>query len=98
MFVSKKSYNCTYGSHILSLVFCLSVVKTIEPKDKQLCTALHRIINSICDTKPGMTSYMFLDLTHTYLNMWYITFIMYIFYLYFLLCMSVYQMRQVMFV
>ena len=52
MLVSIKSYNCTYASHILSLVFCLRFAKTREPKDEQLCIAVHRIINSICDTKP----------------------------------------------
>ena len=52
MLVSIKSYNCTYASHVLFLVFCLSVVKTREPKDEQLCIAVHRIINNIHDAKP----------------------------------------------
>ena len=47
---------------------------------------------------PRMTSYMFLGLTHTYLNMQYIALIMYIFYLYFYIWISVWQLRQVMFV
>ena len=52
MLVSIKSYICTYASHVLSLVFCLSVVKTREPEDEQLCITVHRKINSICDANP----------------------------------------------
>ena len=47
-----KSYYCTYISHIISLTFCLSVAKTREPKDEQLCIAVHTINNNIHVTKP----------------------------------------------
>ena len=52
MLVLIKSYNCTYTSHVLSPIFHLSIVKTREPKDKQLCIAAHPINNNICDTDP----------------------------------------------
>ena len=47
-----KSYNCICTSHVLYPVFCLSVVKTIEPKDEQLCIVVCTINNNICDTDP----------------------------------------------
>ena len=52
MLVLIKSYNCIYTSHVLSSVFCLSVVKTREPEDEQLCIAVHTINNNICDADP----------------------------------------------
>ena len=52
MLVLIKSYDCTYSSHIVSLIFCLSVVKTREPKDGQMCIAVCTINNNICDTDP----------------------------------------------
>ena len=47
-----KSYNCTYISHIISLIFCLTVAKTSEPEDEQLCIAVHTINNNIHDADP----------------------------------------------
>ena len=42
-----------YGSHIISLLFHLSVAKTREPEDEQLCIAVHTMNNNnICDTDP----------------------------------------------
>ena len=52
MLVLIKSYNCTYTSHIISLIFCLSVAKTREPKDEQLCITVHALDNNICDADP----------------------------------------------
>ena len=52
MLVLIKRYNCTYASHILSLVFHLSVAKTREPKDEQLCIAVHTINDDNCDADP----------------------------------------------
>ena len=52
MLVLIKSYNCTYTSHIISLIFCPSVVKTREPKDEQLCITVHTIYNNIHDADP----------------------------------------------
>ena len=51
MLVSIKVCNCTHISHVISFIYCLSVVKTREPKDKQLCITVHTI-NNICDTNP----------------------------------------------
>ena len=36
----------------LSLTFHLSVAKTSEPEDEQLCIAVHTINNNICDVDP----------------------------------------------
>ena len=36
----------------LSLIFCLSVTKTREPKDEQLSITVHTINNNICDADP----------------------------------------------
>ena len=52
MLILIKSYNCIYTSHILSPVFHLSVAKTKEPEDDQLCITVHTINNNICDTDP----------------------------------------------
>ena len=52
MLVLIKSYNCTYVGHALSPVFCLSVAKTREPKDKQLCITVHTLNNNIHDADP----------------------------------------------
>ena len=52
MLVLIKNYNCTYTSHILSPIFHLSIAKTREPKDKQLCIAVNQINNTIHDTNP----------------------------------------------
>ena len=46
-----KNYKYTYISHVISFKFCLSVVKSREPKDNQLCISLHTI-NNICDADP----------------------------------------------
>ena len=43
--------NCTHISHVCLLNFHLRVVKTREPKDEQLCIAVH-IVNNIHDTEP----------------------------------------------
>ena len=38
---------------MLSLItYCLNVVKTREPKDKQLCITVYAISNDICDADP----------------------------------------------
>ena len=52
MILSIKNYKCTYTSHVFSLVFYLSVAKTREPKDKQLCIAVHTRNNNIYDADP----------------------------------------------
>ena len=52
MLVLIKSYNCTYVSPVISLIFCLSVVKTREPEDKQLCITVHTINDTIHDANP----------------------------------------------
>ena len=51
MTVLIKICNCTYISHIISFKSHVRVAKTREPKDKQLCIAVHTIIN-ICDADP----------------------------------------------
>ena len=52
MLVLIKSYNCIYVSHVISLIFHQSVVKTREPKDEQLCIAVYTINDNICDANP----------------------------------------------
>ena len=37
---------------MLSLIFHLSVAKTREPEDEQLCITVHPINNNICDADP----------------------------------------------
>ena len=51
MLVSINICNCTHISHIISFIYHLSVAKTREPEDKQLCMAVHTI-NNICDADP----------------------------------------------
>ena len=46
-----KSYNSTYTSHIISYILP-KCCKEKEPKDKQLCIAVHTINNNIHDTDP----------------------------------------------
>ena len=48
MSVSIKICNCTCICHVISFKFHLSVAKTMEPKDEQLCIAVHTT-NNICD-------------------------------------------------
>ena len=52
MLVLIKSHNCIYTNQILSPIFYLSVEKTREPKDKQLCIAVHTINRYIHDADP----------------------------------------------
>ena len=44
-------YNCNHISHIISSHILPKSVKTSEPKDEQLCMAVH-MINNICDANP----------------------------------------------
>ena len=48
MLVLIKSYNCIYTSHIISYILP-KCCKEKEPKDEQLCIAVHTIHNNICD-------------------------------------------------
>ena len=50
MLVLIKSYNCTYTSHVISYI--LLCCKEKEPKDEQLCIAVHTIYNNIHDANP----------------------------------------------
>ena len=51
MLVSIKICNCIHISHVISFIYHLSVAKTREPEDEQLCIAVHTIYN-ICDANP----------------------------------------------
>ena len=46
-----KNYNCIYKSHVESYI-PPKCCKEKEPKDKQLCNAVHTITNNICDAIP----------------------------------------------
>ena len=46
MLVPIKICNCTHISHIISFIYCLRVAKSREPKDEQLCIAVHTINNT----------------------------------------------------
>ena len=51
MLVSIKICNCIHTSQIISYHIPLSVAKTREPEDKQLCISVHKI-NNIHDADP----------------------------------------------
>ena len=51
MSVLIKICNCTHISHVVSFKSHLSVVKTREPEDEQLCIAVHTV-NILCDADP----------------------------------------------
>ena len=51
MLVLIKSYNCTYTSHVISYIPS-KCCKEKEPKDKQLCIAVHTINYNTCDVNP----------------------------------------------
>ena len=48
MLGSIRICNCTHISHVIFFIYCLSVAKTREPKDEQLCITV-QTINNICD-------------------------------------------------
>ena len=52
MLVSIMSCNCNYISHIISYHTLPKCCEEKEPKDKQLCIAVHTINNNIHDADP----------------------------------------------
>ena len=46
-----QNYNCINKSHIVSYILP-KCCEEKEPKDKQLCIAVHTITKNICDTDP----------------------------------------------
>ena len=52
MLVSMKSYNCNHISHVISYYILPRCCKEKEPKDEQLCIAVHTINNNICAAYP----------------------------------------------
>ena len=52
MLISMKSCNCNHNSHIISCYIPPKCCKEKEPKEKELCIAVHTINNNICDTNP----------------------------------------------
>ena len=55
MLVTIKSCNWTHTSHIVSYIMPKCCTEK-EPKDEQLCIAVHTINNNICDANPLDTS------------------------------------------
>ena len=52
MLVIIKICNCTYTSHVVSYYILLKFCEEKEPKDKQLCIAVHTINDNIHDSDP----------------------------------------------
>ena len=52
MLVSIKSCKCNHISHIISCYILPKCCKEKEPKEEQLCIAVHTINNNICDADP----------------------------------------------
>ena len=52
MLVIIEICNCTYTNHVVSYHILLKCCEEKEPKDEQLCIAVHTINNKIFDTDP----------------------------------------------
>ena len=52
MLVIIKIYNCIHIIHIIFYYILLKCCKEKEPKDEQLCIAVHTINNNIHDANP----------------------------------------------